>query len=87
MQRSDDLVGVRNGHVVFTCDGRVQATVTASWYRQMGFPNVYAVDGGTHAWVAAGLALTKGQAPSGCRVAGWNCASAQWSRTRPRHSS
>jgi rhodanese-related sulfurtransferase len=64
VQRSDDLVGVRNGHVVFTCDGRVRATVTASWYRQMGFPNVYAVDGGTNAWVAAGLALAKSQAPS-----------------------
>jgi rhodanese-related sulfurtransferase len=64
VQRSDDLVGVRNGHVVFACDGRVRATVTASWYRQMGFPNVYAVDGGTKAWVAAGLALVKGQASS-----------------------
>jgi rhodanese-related sulfurtransferase len=64
VQRSDDLVGVRNGHVVFTCDGRVRATVTASWYRQMGFPNVYAVDGGTHAWEAAGLGLAKSQAPS-----------------------
>src|SRR3989442_8448707 len=51
IQRSDDLVGVRNGHVVFACDGRVRATVTASCYRQMGFPNVYAVDGGTTAWM------------------------------------
>ena len=63
VQRTDDLVGVRNGHVVFACDGRVRATVTASWYRQMGFPHVYAVDGGTNAWVAAGQALAKGQAP------------------------
>jgi len=63
VQRTDDLVGVRTGHVVFACDGRVRATVTASWYRQMGFPNVYAVDGGTTAWVAAGLSLAKGQAP------------------------
>jgi len=64
VQRTDDLVGVRNGHVVFACDGRVRAAVTASWYRQMGFPNVYAVDGGTTAWVAAGLSLEKSQAPS-----------------------
>lgn len=61
VQRSDDLVGVRNGHVVFACDGRVRATVTASWYRQMGFPNVYAVDGGTNAWTAAGLTLQQGR--------------------------
>ena len=52
---------------MFACDGRVRATVTASWYRQMGFPNVYAVDGGTNAWVAAGLALAKGQAPGESR--------------------
>jgi rhodanese-related sulfurtransferase len=64
VQRSDDLIGVRNGHVVFACDRRVRATVTASWYRQMGFPNVYTVDGGTTAWVATGLALEKSQAPS-----------------------
>jgi rhodanese-related sulfurtransferase len=64
VQRTDDLVGVRNGHVVFACDGRVRATVTASWYRQMGFPNVYAVDDGTTAWVGAGLSLEKGQAPN-----------------------
>lgn len=62
VQRTDDLVGVRNGHVVFACDGRVRAAVTASWYRQMGFPNVYAVDGGTRAWVAAGLQLEQGRA-------------------------
>jgi rhodanese-related sulfurtransferase len=39
--------------VVFACDDRVRATVTASWYRQMGFPNVYAVEGGTKAWAAS----------------------------------
>lgn len=42
---------MRNGPGVFACDGRMRATVTASWYRQMSFPNVYAVDGGTNAWV------------------------------------
>ncbi len=57
VQRADDLVAVRTGHIVFACDGRVRATVTASWYRQMGFPNVYAVDGGTSAWTASGLSL------------------------------
>jgi rhodanese-related sulfurtransferase len=61
VQRADDMVAVRTGHVVFACDGRVRATVTASWYRQMGFPNVYAVEGGTSAWVASGLTLVRGQ--------------------------
>ena len=57
VQRADDLVAVRNGHVVFACDGHVRATVAASWYRQMGFPNVYVVDGGATAWAASGQAL------------------------------
>jgi rhodanese-related sulfurtransferase len=57
VQRADDLVAVRNGHVVFACDGHVRATVAASWYRQMGFPNVYVLDGGTTAWAASGQAL------------------------------
>ena len=67
VQRADDLVAVKNGHVIFACDGRVRATVTASWYRQMGFPNVYTVDGGTTAWVASGQALAKSEAPGGPR--------------------
>jgi 3-mercaptopyruvate sulfurtransferase SseA len=45
---------------VLCCDGLVRAAVTASWYRQMGFPNVFAVDGGTTAWAAAGHALASG---------------------------
>jgi rhodanese-related sulfurtransferase len=60
VQRADDTVAVRNGTVVFCCDGTVRASVTASWYRQMGFPNVYAVAGGTTAWSAAGRPLASG---------------------------
>ena len=59
VQRADDTVAVRNGTVVFCCDGTVRAAVTASWYRQMGFPNVFAVAGGTTAWRAAGKPLAK----------------------------
>ena len=60
VQRSDDVAAVRDGSIVFACDGKVRATVTASWYRQMGFPNVFVLDGGTAAWVADGLSLEKG---------------------------
>ena len=67
VQRSDDLVAVRNGHVVFACDGRVRATIAASWYRQMGFPNVYVVEGGVPAWTASGQALARSEAPGGPR--------------------
>ena len=62
VQRADDLVAVRHGSVVFCCDGTVRASVTASWYRQMGFDEVYAVEGGTAAWAAHGLSLETGLA-------------------------
>ena len=60
VQRTDDVVGVRDGAIVFCCDDIVRATATASWYRQMGLPNVHVLDGGTTAWSAAGLALEEG---------------------------
>jgi rhodanese-related sulfurtransferase len=60
VQRADDTVAVKTGVVVFCCDGTARAAVTASWYRQMGFPNVYAVAGGTTAWKAAGKSLAVG---------------------------
>lgn len=60
VQRSDDVVAVRGGAVVFCCDDGPRATIAASWYRQMGFPNVCAVAGGLTAWRAAGLPLATG---------------------------
>jgi rhodanese-related sulfurtransferase len=60
VQRADDVVAVRNATIVFCCDGTARSTITASWYRQMGFAQVFAVDGGTAAWLAAGLALETG---------------------------
>src|SRR5262249_42491018 len=54
---------VKNATFVFACDGRARATVVASWYHQMGFREVYALDGGTGAWLARGRALERG-APS-----------------------
>src|SRR5262249_814455 len=52
VQRSDDLAVVKNCQIVFACDGKARATLIASWYRQMGFREVFAVDGGTSAWAA-----------------------------------
>jgi rhodanese-related sulfurtransferase len=60
VQRSDDTVAVRRAAVVFCCDGTARSSITASWYRQMGYPNVYAVTGGTTAWSAAGRPLATG---------------------------
>ena len=47
VQRSDDVLVVKNCPVVFACDDKVRATLVASWYRQFGFEEVYAVAGGT----------------------------------------
>ncbi len=72
VQRADDLVAVRNANIVFCCDGTVRATITASWYRQLGFPSVYVVDDGITAWKAAGLPLEQGASedtPFGLREA------------------
>ena len=46
VQRSDDVAVVKNCPVVFACDRKARATYAASWYRQMGFQEVYAVEGG-----------------------------------------
>jgi rhodanese-related sulfurtransferase len=60
VQRSDDLAVVKRCPLVFCCDRTARATLTASWYRQMGFGDVFAVDGGTRAWAAAGRTLETG---------------------------
>ena len=60
VQRSDEVAVVKNSAVVFACDLLVRATIAASWYRQMGYQDIYAVDGGTAAWVDAELALQSG---------------------------
>jgi rhodanese-related sulfurtransferase len=62
VQRSDEAVVVKNAPIVFCCDSKARATLTASWYRQMGFQDVYAVDGGTTAWVSSGRSPEKGMA-------------------------
>ncbi len=60
VQRSDDVAVVKNCAIAFCCDRKARATFITSWYRQMGFQEVYAVDGGTTAWAANGLALEQG---------------------------
>ena len=72
VQRSDDVLVVKNCPVVFSCDGRARATFIASWYRQFGFEEVYAVDGGSTAWADSGRELETGLgevAPNGLEEA------------------
>lgn len=60
VQRSDEVAVVHNAPIVFCCDGRTRAALTASWYRQMGFEEVYALHGGTATWTQAGNSLESG---------------------------
>ena len=47
VQASDSYVGVRGGTIVFACDAsNVRSCMTAAWFRRMGFPNVYVLEGG-----------------------------------------
>lgn len=59
-QESDNVVGDKAGRIVFCCDGVARASVTASLFRQMGYPNVYVLEGGATAWALAGLDLQPG---------------------------
>ncbi len=60
VQRSDDVAAVANGTIVFACDAQARSTLVASWYRQMGFKEVYALAGGVTAWSAQGRGLEAG---------------------------
>ena len=60
VQRSDEVAVVRNTPIIFACNDKVRATLTASWYRQLGHEEVYAVSGGVGAWAAAGLEVETG---------------------------
>ena len=60
VQRADEVAVVHNAPIVFCCDGRARAAFAASWYRQMGFEEVYALHGGTSAWAESGRELESG---------------------------
>ena len=72
VQRADEVAVVHNAPIVFCCDGRARAAFTASWYRQMGFEEVYALHGGTSAWAESGRALERGAAGSDMRALSGN---------------
>jgi len=60
VQRSDDFVAVRNAKIVFVSSDGTRATMAAYWYREMGFPQVFILSGGSKAWQASGDKLLSG---------------------------
>ncbi|MBI3969377.1 MAG: sulfurtransferase [Chloroflexi bacterium] len=78
---SEDTIAVPDATIVLTCDARARATVGALLYKEMGFPNVSFLDGGTAAWVAAGLPLETGRPLP--EIAGLDAARAQTRTLQP----
>jgi rhodanese-related sulfurtransferase len=58
VQRADDFVPVRNAPIVFISNQSARAVMAAYWYRQMGFKNVFFLQGGLDAWSGAGQQLS-----------------------------
>lgn len=85
VQRADDFVAVRSSTIVFVCDRQARATVTAMWFRRMGFHDVRVLDGGTAAWVEAGRPIASG--PPASAVVGLDEARATIATISPRRLS
>ena len=64
VQRSDEAAVVKNSPIVFACNGKARATITASWYRQLGHQEVYVVAGGVTAWNGSGRGAETGASPT-----------------------
>lgn len=64
VQRADDVVAVRNARIVFISNQSARAVMTAYWYRQMGFPNVFVLQGGFRAWLEHGGTVATGAGDS-----------------------
>ena len=50
VQATDEYVGVRNARVVLVDPERVRAVMTASWLNQMGWDEVWVLEGGFEGW-------------------------------------
>jgi rhodanese-related sulfurtransferase len=60
IQNADDVVVVHGATIIFVCDNATRATISAYWYKQMGFENVYVLEGGLQAWIDKGKQLERG---------------------------
>jgi rhodanese-related sulfurtransferase len=54
------FVGVQNATIVTMCDGLARGVLAASLLRDMGYPRVSVLNGGTTKWTANGFALETG---------------------------
>lgn len=60
--RADAVLPDRNAPVVLTCADGVQSTLAGAALARLGYRRVRVLEGGTRAWVAAGLPVERGAA-------------------------
>lgn len=60
IQLTDEVISVRQGNIVLICDEFVRAVITAYWCKQLGFNNVFVLEGGVYEWQRKGLQIKKG---------------------------
>lgn len=60
-QRADDFAAVPGADIVFVDDNDARAAMTAYWYRRMGFPSVFVLEGGVPSWQNEGLPIDAGR--------------------------
>ena len=58
---SSDPLLPKEGSIFLLCEKGGRATVAAGHFKAAGFSNVLVVQGGTQAWVAAGLPVIRGE--------------------------
>jgi rhodanese-related sulfurtransferase len=61
IQRTDEFVPIRDGHVVFVDRAECRSAMAAYWFRKMGFPHVSFLGAGLEGWAAEGRSVTLGR--------------------------
>lgn len=51
IQNTDDVIAINKANIVFVCDNGTRSIITAHWYKQIGFANVFVLNGGLSSWL------------------------------------
>ncbi len=60
IQCADDFIAVRYSPIIFICDDMTRSIITAYWYKQMQYKNVFVLEGGLNQWREMGGKLITG---------------------------
>jgi rhodanese-related sulfurtransferase len=62
---ADEIVAVNQAPLILISNSDARARVSGSYAKQIGYPNVFVLDGGIEAWRARGRELVTGEAAAG----------------------